>query len=206
LTLAPCPCRCCTTEGLIEVRHGHGTYFAPPRYAYGLGPSAASADDLDGPGGDAGRPRSSARAFVEAPAPSLGEADLRAPRRTLVPPRLPRSPSRPVVACSRPYPAAHVFDKIMSGSSCRRDRSTPCSSDEGPPPSATNPPRDDPAGAARGDDGAPCCAGRAGPPCRCRSHRLSFPVGPLGPGKPLIRRPRGFARAGATASPSTRPR
>ena len=37
-------------EGLIEVRHGQGTYVAPPRYAYGLGHLGSFADDLTAQG------------------------------------------------------------------------------------------------------------------------------------------------------------
>src|SRR5207253_1248620 len=88
--------------GLIEVRHGQGTYVAPPRYAYGLGHLGSFADDLTAQGAaltttviDAG--------LVEAPDEVVARLSLRDPEAYLIR-RFREVDDRPVVLQSSYLP------------------------------------------------------------------------------------------------------
>jgi GntR family transcriptional regulator len=96
-------------EGLIEVRHGQGTFVAAPRYAYGLGHLGSFADDLTAQGAqlkttviDAG--------LVEAPVEVVARLSLTGPEAYLIR-RLREVDGQPVVLQSSYLPPR--FDAVF---------------------------------------------------------------------------------------------
>jgi GntR family transcriptional regulator len=96
-------------EGLIEVRHGQGTFVAAPRYAYGLGHLGSFADDLTAQGAHLTTTVISA-GLVDAPDDVVARLSLRTPEAYLVR-RLREVDGHPVVLQSSFLPP--TFDTVI---------------------------------------------------------------------------------------------